>query len=223
MRVVVLTVDQHGSQDAAPDQVPAALERWPTSAGPARLRAHRRRRVPGRARRPGRPARRARARCCASDAWNIGIGIGEVETPLPDQRPRRSRPGVRRALARRSPPPSPAPGASASSGDDRGGACARDRRLAVGGGARTAVPTRGWEVADLVDQGLTYDEAATRLGISQSAVSQRAAAAGIVEGRRARELVAEFLTRSRPGGETDERPVRRRARADPARRRAAPP
>jgi hypothetical protein len=54
---------------------------------------------------------------------------------------------------------------------------------------------RGWEVADLVDQGLTYDEAATRIGISQSAVSQRAAAAGIAEGRRARELV-EFLTRA---------------------------
>jgi DNA-binding NarL/FixJ family response regulator len=54
---------------------------------------------------------------------------------------------------------------------------------------------RGWEVADLVDQGLTYEETAARLGISQSAVSQRAAAAGIAEGRRARELV-EFLTRT---------------------------
>ena len=54
---------------------------------------------------------------------------------------------------------------------------------------------RGWEVADLVDQGMTYDEAASRLGISQSAVSQRAAAAGIAEGRRARELV-EHLTRT---------------------------
>ena len=57
---------------------------------------------------------------------------------------------------------------------------------------------RGWEVADLVDQGLTYDERPPRLGITQSAVSQRAAAAGIVEGRRARELV-QFLTRDRPG------------------------
>ena len=59
---------------------------------------------------------------------------------------------------------------------------------------------RGWEVADLVDRGLTYDQAASRLGISQSAVSQRAAAAGIVEGRRARELV-EFLTRTALEGE----------------------
>jgi hypothetical protein len=54
---------------------------------------------------------------------------------------------------------------------------------------------RGWEVSDLVDAGLTYDQAAARIGITQSAVSQRAAAAGIAEGRRARELV-EFLTRT---------------------------
>ena len=50
----------------------------------------------------------------------------------------------------------------------------------------------GWEVADLVDAGATYDEAAKRLGITQSAVSQRAQAAGIVEGRRARELVTDL-------------------------------
>ena len=49
-------------------------------------------------------------------------------------------------------------------------------------------------MADLVDAGATYDEAAKRLGITQSAVSQRAQAAGIVEGRRARELVTD-LTR----------------------------
>ena len=59
--------------------------------------------------------------------------------------------------------------------------------------------TRGWEVADLVDQGLTYDQTASALGITQSAVSQRAAAAGIAEGRRARELVA-FLTHTTLGG-----------------------
>jgi hypothetical protein len=54
---------------------------------------------------------------------------------------------------------------------------------------------RGWQVSDLVDEGLTYDQAAVRIGITQSAVSQRAAAAGIAEGRRARELV-EFLAKT---------------------------
>jgi len=54
---------------------------------------------------------------------------------------------------------------------------------------------KGWEVADLVDQGLSYDEAGKRLGISQSAVSQRAQAAGLVEGRRAREVVTHLAAR----------------------------
>ena len=58
-------------------------------------------------------------------------------------------------------------------------------------GRRTA---RGWEVADLVTEGLSYDDTARRLGITQSAVSQRAQAAGIVESRRARELATRWPT-----------------------------
>ena len=54
---------------------------------------------------------------------------------------------------------------------------------------------KGWEVTDLVDQGLSYEEAGKRLGISQSAVSQRAQAAGLVEGRRAREVVTHLAAR----------------------------
>ena len=60
--------------------------------------------------------------------------------------------------------------------------------------------SRGWEVADLVTEGLSYDETGRRLGISSSAVSQRAQAAGIVESRRARELVV-VLTRCLLGEE----------------------
>ena len=52
----------------------------------------------------------------------------------------------------------------------------------------------GWELADLVDAGHTYEQAAEQLGVTPSAVSQRAQAAAIVEARRARELVTE-LTR----------------------------
>ena len=54
--------------------------------------------------------------------------------------------------------------------------------------------SRGWEVADLVAEGLSYAEVGERLGISQSAVSQRAQAAGIVEARRAHELVSGLTT-----------------------------
>ena len=126
-------------------------------------------------------------------AWNIGIGVGEVETPLPDQ-----------ARAGRGP-------AYVAAREAVTAAKSSPWRLRASGPTDTARALesaswlwaallarrtdRGWEVADLVDQGLTYDETASRLGITQSAVSQRAAAAGIAEGRRARELVT-FLTRS---------------------------
>ena len=51
-------------------------------------------------------------------------------------------------------------------------------------------------VADLVDDGATHEQAAERLGITQSAVSQRAQAAGLVEGERARALVAHLAAQS---------------------------
>ena len=56
-------------------------------------------------------------------------------------------------------------------------------------------------MADLVDAGASYDQVAKRLGVSQSAISQRAQAAGIVEGRRARELVTHLV-----GGLLDDEP-----------------
>jgi predicted transcriptional regulator len=52
---------------------------------------------------------------------------------------------------------------------------------------------RGWEVADLLGDGLSHADAAQRLGISQSAVSQRAQAAGLLEGDRAARLLAQLL------------------------------
>jgi hypothetical protein len=130
--------------------------------------------------------------------WNIGIGIGTVETPLPDQ----ARAGrgeaylaAREAVtAAKSSPwrvrtagPSPA---------------TRPLESAIWLWAALLArrTDRGWQVSDLVDEGLTYDQAAARIGITQSAVSQRAAAAGIAEGRRARELV-EFLARTALEGE----------------------
>ncbi len=52
---------------------------------------------------------------------------------------------------------------------------------------------RGWEVVDALDEGLSHVEAGRRLGISQSAVSQRAQAAGLVDERRARRLAGDLL------------------------------
>jgi hypothetical protein len=132
-----------------------------------------------------------------SGEWNIGIGIGAVETPLPEQARAGRGPAYLRAreavtAAKSSPWRVRAVGEGAE-------ARALESAVWLWAALLSRRTPRGWEVADLVDQGLTYEEAGSRIGITQSAVSQRAAAAGIAEGRRARELV-EFLTRTALGG-----------------------
>lgn len=127
------------------------------------------------------------------DAWNIGLGVGPVDLPLPDH-----------ARAGRGP-------AYVHARDAVTAAKGSPWHLRVAGETDTARDLesvlwlwaalldrrteKGWEVTDLVDTGLSYDEAGRRLGISQSAVSQRAQAAGLVEGRRARELVTHLAAR----------------------------
>ncbi|MDX6357449.1 MAG: hypothetical protein QOH37_503 [Nocardioidaceae bacterium] len=191
MDVVVLTVDQFESRTGL-DQVPAALDAlgavhclrpFERTVGdelqgvlddPAALPA-------------------ALEPLLRDGGWNVGIGIGAVETPLPEQ----TRAGRGEAyLAAR---------------DAVTAAKSSPWRVRTAGTSPALRPLesaiwlwaallarrtdRGWEVSDLVDEGLTYEQAAARIGITQSAVSQRATAAGIAEGRRARELV-EFLTRT---------------------------
>jgi hypothetical protein len=126
------------------------------------------------------------------DAWNIGLGIGEVETPLPEHaRAGRGEAYVRAREAVTRAKHSP-------------------YRLAVGGpgyrsrqvetvlwlwaGVLTRRTPKGWEVADLVASGATHQQVGDRLGITQSAVSQRGQAAGLVEAARARQLATELLT-----------------------------
>ncbi len=125
-------------------------------------------------------------------AWNVGIGIGEVDLPLPEST--RAGRGPAYLHARE------AVTAAKSSpwhvrvvGEHRA-ARSLETTIWLWAVVLARRTRRGWEVADLVDRGATYDEASRQLGISQSAVSQRAQAAGIVEGRRARELVTELAT-----------------------------
>ncbi|WP_395659894.1 helix-turn-helix domain-containing protein [Nocardioides sp.] len=125
--------------------------------------------------------------------WHIGIGAGEVEEPLPSHA--RAGRGPAYLLAR------DAVTAAKSSpwhlrvcGADPA-ARALETTLWLWASVLARRTSRGWEVADLVAEGLSYDEAARRLGISPSAVSQRAQAAGIVESRRARELATELAAR----------------------------
>jgi hypothetical protein len=124
------------------------------------------------------------------DAWNIGIGVGEIERPLPSHA--RAGRGPAYLLAR------DAVTAAKSSPwhlrvvGDHPAARALETTLWLWAAVLARRTPRGWEVADLVAGGLSYGDAGERLGISQSAVSQRAQAAGISEARRARELVKDL-------------------------------
>jgi hypothetical protein len=200
MRVAVLTVDQRGStRAAATDRVPA------TVAGLADLRALRPFERTAGDEFQGvvdEPAVLAAAveHLLRDGGWNTGIGIGPVDEPLPEST--RAGRGVAYVHAREAVTAAKAaPWRLRVVGDDPG-VRALETALWLWAhvlGRRTA---RGWEVADLVDAGSTYDEAAQRLGVSPSAISQRAQAAGLVEGRRARELVTDLvggLLQDRPG------------------------
>jgi len=196
MAVAVLTVDQQGSR-SGPDLVPATLA---ALADVALLRPFERTVGDEFQGVVGDPAVLVHAveHLLREGTWNIGVGIGAVEEPLPEH----ARAGRGTAYLRAR---SAVTAAKASPWrlrvlGDEPAARALETVLwlwAVVLARRTA---RGWEVADLVEQGLSYDQCARRLGISQSAVSQRAQAAGIVEGRRARELATELATTLLAGG-----------------------
>jgi hypothetical protein len=125
------------------------------------------------------------------DGWRIGVGAGEVDRPLP----RSTRAGsgaafvaARRAVerARRSPQQVAVVGVRSYGHGDP----ARDAESALW--LTCSVLRRrteeGWEVVDLLDDGHSQVEIASKLGITESAVSQRVSRAGWLEERRGREL-----------------------------------
>ncbi len=192
MRAAVFTVDQRGStKSAATDRVPATLS---TLADVGMLRPFERTagdEFQGVLDDPAALALVAE-RLLREDTWSIGIGIGEVEQPLPESTRAGRGPAFHHARDAVTGAKS-APWRLRVTGDDPG-TRALETTLWLWAAVLGRRTSGGWEVADLVDAGATYEEAAKRLGITQSAVSQRAQAAGIVEGRRARELVTD-LTR----------------------------
>jgi len=135
------------------------------------------------------------------DGWRIGVGFGLVDEPLPEST-RAARGGAylaaRTAIgnARRSPV-----ALSLVAGDsvrDGGyGEHVEDAETASWL-LRSTLARRsreGWELMDLLDQGLTNAQAAERLGISPSAVSQRLGRAARTESERAARLAARLLDR----------------------------
>lgn len=190
MKAVVLTVDQRRSRtstDAVPDAL-AALAAVPATLPFQRTAGDE---FQGLLDTP-RATIDALATLLRDGRWHIGVGLGTVETPLPAQ----SREGRGSAYVHAREAVSAAhtsPHHLRVSGDTP-----RARHLESVAWLWSATLSRrsakGWEVADLVALGLSYEASATRLDISQSAVSQRAAAAGLVEEQRARELADAVLT-----------------------------
>jgi DNA-binding CsgD family transcriptional regulator len=135
------------------------------------------------------------------DGWRIGIGAGLVDEPLPEST-RAARGAAylaaRTAIghARRSPVALSLVAGDSVRSDTYGGAV-DDAETALWL-LRSTLARRspeGWELMDLLDQGLTNAQAAARLGISPSAVSQRLARAARTEAGRASRLATRLLDR----------------------------
>ncbi len=193
MSLVVLTIDQRDSRAGA-DRVPALMSTLNDAALGRLLRRFERTagdEVQGVL--DGSEPVLARLETLIRDGgWNIGLGVGPVEEPLP--RSTRAGRGEAFLAARQAVNRSKqTPARLSVVGTDEYHSEHLETVLWLWAGVLSRRSARGWEVVDLIESGSSYTEAATALGISQSAVSQRAAAAGVVEGARARMLAGHML------------------------------
>jgi hypothetical protein len=130
-----------------------------------------------------------------ADQWNIGLGIGEVNEPLPRSTRAGSGPAflhAREAVNRSK----SSPHHVNVIGADPHAAEQVESVLWLIAYVLRRRSERGWEVVDLLAEGLSRREIGVKLGISQSAVTQRAQAAGFVEEKRGRALAVELLEQS---------------------------
>lgn len=136
--------------------------------------------------------------------WRIGVGVGPVDLPLPSSTREARGPAYLAArdaitLARRRPTAFALRLPEDVAGDGYGelGIAAEDAETAIWllRGTLARRSQEGWELMDLLDSGLTGAEAAARLGISPSAVSQRLGASAREEGRRGELLASRLLGR----------------------------
>ncbi|WP_261166893.1 DNA-binding protein [Microbacterium sp. Marseille-Q6965] len=178
----VITADQRRSQ-AGPDLVPAGIDIVTATAGDALALAPERTagdEIQALLSDAGRTLAAVLA-LCRTRQWRVGVGVGAVEsTPTAQVRAARgpafvhARDAVERA--RRSPTR-----VAVTGHQPRGGGGADDvealLRLLVE--LRDRRSDEGWEVHDLLAEGLSQREIARRLRITESAVSRRAGAAAL--------------------------------------------
>lgn len=146
---------------------------------------------------------------CRTEQWAVGIGAGAVTRPLGVSARASSgsafiqaRYAVERARSRTEPVP------LVVQGDHQEAAAAATAVLQLLGGVVQRRADTGWEVSDLTAQGLTRAQIAAELGITVSAVSQRARSAMLEEERRSRPVAAALISAAAGEG---------RWRIDPAR------
>jgi hypothetical protein len=189
MRAAVLTIDQRGSSQGT-DRVPGTLAGL---ADVGLLRPFERTAGDEFQGVLDDPAALATVveRLLREGGWSIGIGLGEVEEPLPDST--RAGRGPAYVAAREAVTAAKSAPWRLRVVGDSPAARTLETVLWLWAAVLGRRTPKGWAVADLVEDGASYDQAAKRLGVTQSAISQRAQAAGIVEGRRARELVTELV------------------------------
>ncbi|MGC4174091.1 hypothetical protein [Demequina sp.] len=126
--------------------------------------------------------------------WSVGVGAGAVDEPLGESARASSgaafvaaRKAVEQAKLKSEPVPLVVVGSHAG---------ASEAATAVAQLLGALVRRRsdaGWEVADLLEDGVTQREVAAKLGVSDQAVSQRVASAMIDEERRARPVAIRLI------------------------------
>jgi hypothetical protein len=124
--------------------------------------------------------------------WSIGIGCGGVALPLPEETRAGQGPAfvaAREAVTRAK---REVHRLAVSALPDRSAVAHLETVLGLWAGLVERRSASGWEVYDALAPGTSYGEVGERLGISQSAVSQRARVAGLVDERRARALVTDL-------------------------------
>ena len=110
--------------------------------------------------------------------WSVGCGIGAVRTPLPGTTREATGPGfvaARAAVERAKKAPLRFALSGAAPQEVAGVEALIDLLLLT----RSRRSPEGWELFDLIARGMTQAEAASALGITPQAASQRARAAGI--------------------------------------------
>ncbi|KXO91803.1 hypothetical protein AXK57_11245 [Tsukamurella pulmonis] len=129
----------------------------------------------------------------ADGHWSVGIGVGPVERPLPEQ----TRAGRGRAFESAREAVEAAKGTAVPvqvRGADGAAATRAEAILSVLGLIVSRRSREGQEVAALLNTGMTITAAAAELGVSRQAASQRAAAAGWSVEPAGRALAVELLT-----------------------------